>query len=321
MMVILMYNVLEKDWKTHSQKMSIRPTAFGMNLIQLYAEFNLSMENVLIEYLILAAQLIVLKEKFNKEEFHVSELIDIVDRKLTRTESEQQYDRPTRKGSPAFTEYADLVKGVRYDALNSYLHHIMYAILSRERQVKSSGSSNAAKSIKIGMFIDGMLKSTDKVIKNINDFVDVHFPGKDDLKKEGKDRELQKMREWIENEGAESHGSSFEAYHGLKRNVEETALLKKIVCRTHKSTIIYRIDEAVNYLKHVVHAAHYYIIDDADNRICFELVVRHDGTNTAGLIEQVLRQTPVDHDQDNDRELTEFRDEEPSVEYIDITAG
>lgn len=58
------YNLLNEQWNVHSAKMSVRPTAFGLNYIQLVAELGLSMEDVRVEYLILASQMLVLKDKF-----------------------------------------------------------------------------------------------------------------------------------------------------------------------------------------------------------------------------------------------------------------
>lgn len=53
--------------------------------------------------------------------------------------------------------------------------------------------------------------------------------GKEEMKKGSKDIELQKMRKWAEDEGFEL-GKPFDAYHALKRNVEETVLLKVWKC-------------------------------------------------------------------------------------------
>jgi hypothetical protein len=58
------YNELQGQWATHSAKMSVRPTVFGLNYIQLVGELKLSLEDVRVEYLIYCAQLLVLKDKF-----------------------------------------------------------------------------------------------------------------------------------------------------------------------------------------------------------------------------------------------------------------
>lgn len=120
----------------------------------------------------------------------------MLDKKMKKIEDEQNFARPGQKDHPDFTQYPSLVEGVRYDALNSYCQHIVFAILMREK--KAANSSNAsmyisilkyindnlikqiitigtAKNIKIGMFVEGLLKSADKVIKTINEFVDKHF--------------------------------------------------------------------------------------------------------------------------------------------------
>lgn len=74
---------------------------------------------------------------FSHEEYHVQDIIDILDIKMKKIEQEKHYVRPIRKDNADFRKYPELVKGVRYDALNSYLHHIVFAILMRERQAKS----------------------------------------------------------------------------------------------------------------------------------------------------------------------------------------
>lgn len=53
-----------------------------------------------------------------------------------------------------------------------------------------------------------------------------------DKKKGSKDSELQKMRKWADDEGFEL-GQPFDAYDALRRNVEETVLLKVGIYMKH----------------------------------------------------------------------------------------
>ena len=77
---------------------------------------------------------------FSHEEFHVGELIDIIDHKMKMLEEEHHFQRPRRRDHKDFKKYPELVKGVRYDALNSYFHHVSFAILARERLAKTGSA-------------------------------------------------------------------------------------------------------------------------------------------------------------------------------------
>ncbi|EPB85068.1 hypothetical protein HMPREF1544_08198 [Mucor circinelloides 1006PhL] len=328
---------LEEQWLVHSQKMSIRPSAFGLNLIQLYAELSLSPDDIRVEYLVLVSQMLVLKE--HHEEYHVQDIIDILDIKMKKIEQEKHYVRPMRKDNADFQKYPELVKGVRYDALNSYFHHIIFAILMRERQAKSG---SAARSIKIGMFVDGMLKSTDKVIRAIKEFVDNHFAaparikvpklaGKEEMKKGSKGIELQKMRKWAEDEGFEL-GKPFDAYHALKRNVEKTVLLKEEAARflSHMETkkanlsmisgsffidleqakIKHRIEEAVDCLKPVMNSVNDAL--DSSNDDTTQMVVVYDGDPTLNFVVPISRETDQVNTEEDDRVFAEGGDQTSS---------
>lgn len=51
-------------------------------------------------------------------------------------------NRPKNFKDPLFSEYHIEVKDCRYDALNNYLTHLMFAILVRERKLHQSAGSS-----------------------------------------------------------------------------------------------------------------------------------------------------------------------------------
>ncbi|CEP18765.1 hypothetical protein [Parasitella parasitica] len=157
---LLLLEVVE-NYTDHKMMELLGPTILGLNYIQVVAVMHPSTEDVRVEYLILAAQLLILKEKLPRHEYHVSETIDVLDRKLTRIELENGFERPRSKDDATFAAYPRL----------------------------------------IGMLVEGLRKTIDKVIETINKFVDDNFDGDETMKKRSSNRELQKMRKYIEEVG------------------------------------------------------------------------------------------------------------------------
>ncbi|GAN00663.1 conserved hypothetical protein [Mucor ambiguus] len=216
------YMNLEKQWHEHADNLCIRPDFSGLEQIQSNAERVEALHNTKVYYLILVAQHMTLINKETKSKFtgyHVEHMSKTLFVKIQLMEQQFNYlpaNRPKNFKDPLFVEYHIAVKNCRYDALNNYLTHLLFAIVTRERKLHQPAGSSAkshsrtAKAARIVISLEALHKIAEKVIGRINALVSKYFGN---------------LRTSAQSDNILGLSDALTDWHLLNRHVEEAKLL------------------------------------------------------------------------------------------------
>ncbi|KAL9546848.1 hypothetical protein PS6_007444 [Mucor atramentarius] len=237
------YLFLENEWAQHADNLCIRPNTAGLDQLQTNAERQEALQNPKIYYLILIAQYLTLKNKETKSNFtgyHVEQMRKTLLVEIELMERSYSYgpsDRPKHFKDPLFHQYHVEVKQCRYDALDSYLNHLLFAIVMREAKLhQPAGSSGTAKAARIVISLETLYKITDKVIICINALVMKYFGGNEQKKRLTVGREVEKLRRSAQGENILGLSDALTKWHLLNRHVEETHFYKPALNRALNKT-------------------------------------------------------------------------------------
>ncbi|KAK4518574.1 phenylalanyl-tRNA synthetase alpha subunit, mitochondrial [Mucor velutinosus] len=231
-MSIAEYKNLEQEWLKHADNLCIFPDFSGLEQIQNSAERVEALRNAKVHYLILVAQHMTLINKETKSKFtgyHVEHLRKTLLVKIQLMERQFEFlpvNRPKNFKDPLFGEYHVQVKDCRYDALNNYLTHLLFAIVMREKKLhQPAGSSGTAKAARIVISLEALHRLTEKVISRINTLVLKYFDGAEDKMTMTVGREVEKLRTSAQGENILGLSDALANWHLLNRHVEEATLL------------------------------------------------------------------------------------------------
>ncbi|KAL9536778.1 hypothetical protein MBANPS3_012373, partial [Mucor bainieri] len=227
------YFALEKQWNEHVEFVRIPATAAGVQILLSKAEQETDISRysyylkLVIEYLMLqelrdeSGQRIQISETrdINRNNF----LVDQIQQLRTR----YQYPTITNLNDPALREHKARIIQVRYNVLNTFIKHLLFAILMKEHKISQPGSFGTAKAAKVITSIEVLKKKAEAIIRMINKFVDDHYSTqaeRNQKKKQTVGRELERIRLYAAENGLDLP-TPLNNWHTLKRNIEEISIL------------------------------------------------------------------------------------------------
>ncbi|KAF1801546.1 hypothetical protein FB192DRAFT_1446349 [Mucor lusitanicus] len=135
------YKNLEMEWANHAGNARFLPDNYGLDQLEESAERVEAWRNEKAAYFVICAQYLKLVNKEAKSKFtgyHVEHMrktllakMQVMERRLGLLPA----NRPKNFKDPLFGQYHVAVKDCRYDALNNYLTHLLFAIIVREEKL------------------------------------------------------------------------------------------------------------------------------------------------------------------------------------------
>ncbi|KAK4521827.1 uncharacterized protein ATC70_004364 [Mucor velutinosus] len=128
---------------------------------------------------------------------------------------------------PALQERRERIIEVRYNVMNTFVKHLLFAILMKEHKISQPGSFGTAKAVRVILSLEILKKKAEAIISMIYKFVETSYSTQAEIdrrKKKTVGKEVERVRLYAAENGLDLP-TPLNNWHILKRNVEEISIL------------------------------------------------------------------------------------------------